>query len=97
MNDLQFRINEVEMIENERNRKAIVIREKDTFRFMDTDDKHINKTTLNLRSRLSGGDIRYYEMDVTEGALKGMPPNAFIQVLNTYPNIADKSDLLKEI
>ena len=86
-----------EIIENERNRKAIVIREKDTFRFMNTDNDYINKTTLNLRSRLTGGDIRYYEMDISEESLKGMEPNAFIQVLNLYPDMADRSDLLKEL
>lgn len=72
-----------EIIENERNRKAIVIRENNTFRFLNTDNECINKTTLNLRSRLTGGDIRYYEMEVSEDRLKGMPPSAFIQVLNS--------------
>lgn len=85
------------MINYETNRKAIVIREKDTFRFMNTDNTYVNETSLELRNRLTGGDIRYYEMDVSEERLKGMPPNAFIQVLNTFPYMADKSDLLKEI
>lgn len=86
-----------EMINYETNRKAIVIREKDTFRFMNTDNDYINKTTLNLRSRLTGGDIRYYEMDVSEERLKGMEPSSFIQVLNAFPDMADRSDLLKEL
>lgn len=86
-----------EMIDSERNRKAIVIREKNTFRFMNTDNTHVNKTTLALRSRLTGGDIRYYEMDVSEERLKGMEPSAFIQVLNAFPDMANRSELLKEV
>lgn len=78
-------------------KKAIVIREKDNFRFMNTDDEYVNKTILELRSRLTGGDIQYYEMDLSEERLKGGEPMAFLQVLNLYPHIAGKSDMFTRI
>lgn len=77
--------------------KAIVIREKDTFRFMNTDNVHINLKSLSHRSRLNGGDIKYYEMNISEDDLKGMSPLVFIAALNKFPYLADKSDMLVEI
>lgn len=77
--------------------KAIVVREKDTFRFMDTDDEVVNKKSLGLRSRLTSEEIRYYEMDLSEEKLKGLHPHNFLETLNRYPHLADKTDILIEI
>lgn len=77
--------------------KAIVIRENNFFKFMNTDNIHINKASLELRSRLNSGDIQYYEMDLDKDKLEGRDPIAFLQVLNLYPDVADKTDILTKI
>lgn len=77
--------------------KAIVVREKDTFRFMETDNRLVNKKSLELRSRLTNGEIRYYEMDLNEEKLKGLHPHNFLETLNRYPHLADKTNILIQI
>lgn len=77
--------------------KAVIIRENDIFRFMDTDNKDIDAKSLNLRSRITNGDLKYYEMDLSEEKLKGLHPHSFIEVLNRYPHLADKTEILIEI
>ena len=76
--------------------KIVLVKENGVVRILESEKpKKVEASALNLRSRLSGGDLKYYELDYEER--EGCPLDGFVAALNQYPQLLTTSDMIKEI
>lgn len=76
------------------NLKIVIVKENGTVRLLEGEGT-INKNTLALRNRLTSQDIEYYELDYQERV--GCTLNGYIAALNMYPELLQKSKMIKSI
>lgn len=74
--------------------KIVLVRENEKVRVLEGEGT-IDSTLLAMRSRLTSGDVRYYEFDYDETI--GLPLEAYIASLNMFPDILDSCIHIKEI
>lgn len=78
--------------------KIILVKERGQIRILENkgnEKKTIDGNELALRSRLTSGDIKYYELDYEER--QGTSLEGYVAALNMYPNLLNDSKLIKEI
>ena len=66
--------------------KVVIVKEKNIIRALEGKGT-ISGDVLSMRSRLSAGEIKYYELDY----------DAYIETLNEFPDLLNESSLIKEI
>ena len=74
--------------------KIVLVKENGIIRILEGKGE-IGSNLLAMRSRLTSGDIKYYELDYQEKL--GLRLDAYVAALNQYPELLDKSDLIKAI
>ena len=74
--------------------KIVLVKENGVIRVLEGKGE-IGSNLLAMRSRLSSGDIKYYELDYQEKL--GMRLDAYVAALNQCPELLDKSNLIKAI
>ncbi|APC84092.1 glutamate racemase [Clostridium botulinum] len=74
--------------------KVVLVKENNKIRVLEGEGT-ISSTLLAMRSRLTSGDIKYYELDFD--TLLGMRIDAYIEALNQYPELLEESKLITKI
>ncbi|AGK95611.1 hypothetical protein [Clostridium pasteurianum] len=74
--------------------KIVLVRENGKVRILEGNGQ-VSGNILAMRTRLTSGDIKYYELDYEERV--GCPLAGYIAALNQCPELLDKSDLIKAI
>ena len=74
--------------------KVVLVKENNTIRILEGEGE-IGSNLMAMRSRLTGGDVMYYELDYD--ASLGMRLEAYVEALNRYPKLLNKSKMIKSI
>ncbi|MDT9337835.1 glutamate racemase [Clostridium perfringens] len=74
--------------------KVVIVKEKNIIRALEGKGT-ISGEVLSMRSRLSAGEIKYYELDYDTSL--GIKLDAYIETLNEFPDLLNESSLIKEI
>ena len=78
----------------EKSSKIVLVKENGKVRILEGKGV-ITGQTMALRTRLTSGDIKYYEFDYKE--LPGCPLEGYIAALNMCPELLETSDMIKAI
>ena len=74
--------------------KVVIVKENNTIRALEGKGT-ISGDVLSMRSRLSAGEIKYYELDYDTSL--GIKLVSYIETLNEFPDLLNESSLIKEI
>ncbi|APR02646.1 glutamate racemase (plasmid) [Clostridium botulinum Af84] len=74
--------------------KVVLVKENNKVRVLEGKGT-ITSTLLAMRSRLTSGDIQYYELDFDTSL--GMGIDAYVEALNQCPELLEKSRLITKI
>lgn len=74
--------------------KVVIVKENNIIRALEGKGT-ISGEVLSMRSRLSAGEIKYYELDYDTSL--GIKLDAYVQALNEFPDLLGKSKMIKEI
>ncbi len=74
--------------------KVVLVKENNKIRVLEGEGT-ISSTLLAMRSRLTSGDIKYYELDF-DASLE-MRIDAYVEALNQCPELLEKSKLITKI
>lgn len=74
--------------------KVVLVKENNKIRVLEGKGT-ISSTLLAMRSRLTSGDIKYYELDFDTSL--GIRIDAYVEALNQYPEILEESKLITKI
>jgi hypothetical protein len=74
--------------------KVVLVKEKGTVRLLEGDE-HVSSIALELKSRLTSGNIQFYELDFDENL--GIELEAYITAINMYPEFLKTSKMIKKI
>ncbi|MGJ8755854.1 glutamate racemase [Clostridium botulinum] len=74
--------------------KVVLVKENNKIRVLEGKGT-ISSTLLAMRSRLTSGDIQYYELDF-DTSLE-MRIDAYVEALNQYPELLEESKLITKI
>ncbi|EOU1123651.1 glutamate racemase [Clostridium perfringens] len=74
--------------------KIVLVKENKTIRILEGTGI-IKSNVLGMRSRLTSGEVKYYEFDYDKSL--GIKLDAYVEALNEFPNLLEKSKLIKEI
>ena len=74
--------------------KIVLVKENNTIRILEGSGI-IKSNVLGMRSRLTSGEVKYYEFDYDKSL--GIKLDAYVEALNEFPNLLEKSKLIKEI
>ena len=74
--------------------KIVLVKENKTIRILEGTGI-IKSNVLGMRSRLTSGEVKYYEFDYDKSL--GIKLDAYVDALNEFPNLLEKSKLIKEI
>ena len=74
--------------------KVVLVKENNTVRILEGKGS-IGSNLMAMRSRLTGGDVMYYELDYD--ASLGMRLEAYIEALNKFPKLLNESKMIKSI
>lgn len=78
--------------------KIVLVQERGKVRILENNSKEkktVEGAALNLRSRLTGGEVMYYELDYKER--EGTSLEAYVEAINKYPSLLETSNLIKRI
>ncbi|HAT4146260.1 TPA: glutamate racemase [Clostridium perfringens] len=74
--------------------KIVIFKEKGVIKILEGQGS-ISSNVLGMRSRLTSGEVKYYELDYDKSL--GISVDAYIETLNVFPELLNKSRLIKEI
>ncbi|MBO3424690.1 glutamate racemase [Clostridium perfringens] len=74
--------------------KIVLVKENNIIRILEGTGT-IKSNVLGMRSRLTSGEVKYYELDYDTSL--GIPIDAYIETLNEWPVLLYESSLIKEI
>ncbi|MGU8529899.1 glutamate racemase [Clostridium perfringens] len=74
--------------------KVVIVKEKGVVKILEGTGTVTNHV-LGMRSRLTSGEVKYYELDYDKSL--GISVDAYIETLNVFPELLNKSRLIKEI
>ncbi|EJT6172460.1 glutamate racemase [Clostridium perfringens] len=74
--------------------KIVIFKEKGVIKILEGQGS-IGSNVLGMRSRLTSGEVKYYELDYDKSL--GISVDAYIETLNVFPELLNKSRLIKEI
>lgn len=74
--------------------KVVLVKENNKIRVLEGKGT-ISSTLLAMRSRLTSGDIQYYELDFDTSL--GMRIDAYVEALNQCPELLEESKLITKI
>lgn len=74
--------------------KIVIVKEKGVVKILEGTGT-IKSNVLGMRSRLTSGEVKYYELDYDKSL--GISVDAYIETLNLFPNLLNTSKLIKEI
>lgn len=74
--------------------KIVLVKENNIIRILEGTGT-VRSNVLGVRSRLTSGEVKYYEFDYDKSL--GISVDAYIETLNVFPELLNKSRLIKEI
>ncbi|WP_419867404.1 glutamate racemase [Clostridium perfringens] len=74
--------------------KIVLVKENNIIRILEGTGT-ITSNVLGMRSRLTSGEVKYYELDYDTSL--GIPIDAYIKTLNEWPVLLYESSIIKEI
>lgn len=74
--------------------KIVLVKENNIIRILEGTGI-VKSNILGMRSRLTGGEVKYYELDYDTSL--GIPIDAYIKTLNEWPVLLYETSLIKEI
>lgn len=74
--------------------KIVLVKEKNIIRILEGTGT-VKSNVLGMRSRLTSGEVKYYELDYDKSL--GISVDAYVETLNQFPDLLEKSNMIKEI
>lgn len=74
--------------------KIVLVKENNIIRILEGTGT-VRSNVLGVRIRLTSGEVKYYEFDYDKSL--GISVDAYIETLNVFPELLNKSRLIKEI
>ncbi|MGG5460818.1 glutamate racemase [Clostridium sp. B9] len=74
--------------------KRVFVKENNIIRILEGTGT-VRSNILGMRSRLTSGEVKYYEFDYDESL--EISVDAYVAALNQFPDLLEKSKLIKEI
>lgn len=74
--------------------KIVLVKENNIIRILEGTGT-VKSNVLGMRSRLTSGEVKYYEFDYDKSL--GVKLDAYVETLNEFPDLLEKSKMIKEI
>ena len=74
--------------------KIVLVKEDNIIRILEGTGT-ITSNVLGMRSRLTSGEVKYYEFDYDKSL--GIQIDAYVETLNQFPDLLEESKMIKEI